>query len=139
LAPDPAAPATGEPAPQRYDPAAAAAVITRALLVIGGVELVLGSLATIPGVARTPARAGMFRSSPERLQVGEWRYEAARDGRLVGAHVVGGIVLAELALSPEAAGASVAAALGQLVAAYGAQTIPAVRSVLEGLAVAAGP
>ena len=128
-----------DPAAPTYDPAGAAAVVTRALLVMGGLELVLGSLATVPGVARTPARSGLFRSSPERLQVGEWRYEAAPDGRLVGAHVVGGIVLAELALSPEAAGASVAAALGQLIAAYGVQVVPAVRSVLEGLAVAAGP
>jgi hypothetical protein len=125
--------------PQRFDPGAAAEVVTRALLVIGGVELVLGSLAHVPGVMLTPASKGMFRSSPERLQVGEWRYEAARDGRLVGAHVVGGIVLAELALSPEAAGDSVAAALGQLIGAYGASIIPAVRSMLEGLAVAAGP
>ena len=139
MAPDPAAGAAPDPAQQRYDPAAAAAVVTRALTVLGGRELVLGSLRTIPGVVHTPARSSMFRSSPERLQVGEWRYEAAGDGRLVAAHVVGGIVLAELALSPEAAGASVATALGQLLAGYGAQILPVIGSVLEGLAVAAGP
>ncbi len=139
MAPDPAAPTPGQGAPQRYDPIAAAAVVTRALLVLGGADLLLGSLATIPGAVHTPGRAGVFRSNPERVQVGEWRYEAARDGRLVGAHVVGGIVLAELALSPEAAGANVAAALGQLIGAYGAQLVPTVSSVLEGLGVAAGP
>jgi hypothetical protein len=122
-----------------YDQAAAAAVLTRALGVLDGPALVLGSLAAIPGVLRTPERKGMFRSNAERLQVGEWRYEAARDGRILGAHVVGGIVLSELAYSPEAAGASMAAAIGQHLAAYGAQVLPAVESVLEGLAVAAGP
>lgn len=131
--------AAGAPDPgQRYDAAAAAGVLTRALGVLGGIELVLGSLATIPGVVRTAARSGLFRSSPQRLQVGEWRYEPTADGRLAAAHVVGGIVIAETALSPEAAGRSVAAALGQLIDAFGAQVLPAVRSVLEGLDVASG-
>ena len=133
------APVPADGGAQRYDLAAASAVITRSLLVLGGADLVLGSLALIPGVLRTPARKSVFRSNPERLQVGEWRYEAASDGRLIGAHVVGGIVLAELALSPQAAGTNVAAALGQLITAQGAQIAPAVWAVIEGLAVAAGP
>lgn len=122
-----------------YDQAAAAGVIARALGLIGGGDLVLGSLATLPGVQHTAAHKSMFRSSPERALVGEWRYEVAGDGRLVAAHLVGGIVLAELALSPDAAGPHVAAAIGQLIAAYGAQVVPSVQSVVEGLAVAAGP
>ena len=123
---------------QRYDPAQAARVLARALGVQGGPEFVLGCLATIPGVVRTAARSGRFRSSPQRLQVGQWRYEPSADGRLLAAHVVGGIVIAELALSPQAAGPSIAAALGQLINDFGTQVVPAVRSVLEGLDVATG-
>ena len=137
LATDPTAAGSPDPG-QRYDPAAAAGVVTRALGVAGGIDLVLGSLATVPGVVRTAARTGLFRSHPVRLQVGEWRYEPTADGRLAAAHVVGGIVIAETALSPEAAGRSVAAALGQLIDGFGAQILPAVRAVLEGLDVASG-
>jgi len=121
-----------------YDPVAAAAVITAALLLVGGADLVLGSLGTVPGVVRTPARKGVFRSTPQREQIGEWRYEMSGDGRLTAAHVVGGIVLAELTLSPQAAGTSVAQALAQHIRDLGAQIIPAVEAVLEGLGVAAG-
>jgi hypothetical protein len=121
-----------------YDQAGAAQVVARALGLAGGADLLLGSLASLPGVQHWAAQRSMFRSSPERVLVGEWRYEVAADGRLLAAHVVGGIVLAELALPPDAAGVHVAAAIGQHIAAYGAQTVPAVESMLEGLAVAAG-
>jgi hypothetical protein len=121
-----------------YDQAGAAQVIGRALGLTGGADLVLGSLSTLPGVQHWAARRSMFKSSPERVLVGEWRYEVAPDGRLLAAHVVGGIVLAELVFPPDAAGVHVATAIGQHLAAYGAQTLPAVESMLEGLAVAAG-
>ena len=58
----------------------------------------------LPGVAHTPARRGVFRSQPERIQIGDWRYEVARDGRLSAAHVVNGIVIAEEILLADAVG-----------------------------------
>ena len=125
--------------PQVFDAAAATAVLGRALRLVGGAELVVGSLASIPGAERTPARKGMFRSNPEQVLVGQWRYEVARDGRLSAGHVVAGIVLAELTLPADDAAPHVAAALGQHIADRGALIVPAVRSMLEGLAVAAGP
>jgi hypothetical protein len=122
----------------RYEEAAAGETLARALQLTGGVDLVLGSLAVLPGAQRTPARKTMFKSNPERVQVGEWRYEAAGGGRLLAAHVVGGVTIAETTLPPEAAGAHVAAALGQHVRAYGSSVTPAVQATLAGLAVASG-
>ena len=122
-----------------YDAAGAADVLSRALALAGGPELVVGSLRTLPGAVRTAERRGMFRSNPEQVLVGQWRYEATRDGRLAAAHVVGGIVLAELTLPAGEAPFHVAASLGAHVADHGARIVPAVRSMLEGLAVAAGP
>jgi hypothetical protein len=122
-----------------FDSAQATAVLERALALVGGAELVVGSLAGVPGTQRTPARKSMFRSSPEQVQVGQWRYEVTTDGRLSAGHVVAGIVLAELTLPSHQAAAHVAAALAEHVADQGARIVPAVRSMLEGLAVAAGP
>jgi hypothetical protein len=119
-----------------YDPTAAAQTLTTALQVTGGADLVLGSVATLPGVQRTAARKSMFKSNPERVQVGEWRYEAAGGGRLLAAHVVAGVVIAETTLPPEAAGPHLAAAIGQHIDAYGGAVTPAVQAALAGLAAA---
>jgi hypothetical protein len=115
-----------------YDVGQAAEIVSRALGVVGGAELVVGSL-------HTPARNGRFRSSPEQVVVGQWRYEATRDGRLTASHVVAGIVIAELVLPSDEAGVHVARALAEHISDHGSRTVPAVRSMLEGLAVAAGP
>lgn len=122
-----------------FDVAQATAIIDRALALVGGAELVVGSLATIPGAQRTLARKGVFRSNPEQVLVGQWRYEVTADGRLAAGHVVAGIVLAELTLPADEAASQVAHALAQHIADLGTRIVPVVRSVLEGLAVAAGP
>ena len=81
----------------------------------GGVGLVVRVFCAIPGVILTPARRGIFRSQPERIQIGDWRYELTPDGRLSAGHVVNGIVLAEEVLAAGAVGPHIARALGQLV------------------------
>ena len=42
--------------------------------------LVVRVFCAIPGVLRTPARRGLFRSQPERIQIGDWRYELPPTG-----------------------------------------------------------
>ena len=76
----------------------------------GGVGLVVKVFCGLPGVVLTPARRGLFRSQPERIQIGDWRYEVTQDGRLSAAHVVNGIVLAEEVLAAAAVGPHVARA-----------------------------
>ena len=78
--------------------------VAAALAGPGGIALVVNVFAGLPGVAHTPARRGLFRSSPERIQIGDWRYEVAHDGRLMAAHVVNGVVIAEEMLLPRRSG-----------------------------------
>jgi hypothetical protein len=93
----------------------------------------------VPGVILTAARRGIFRSQPERIQLGDWRYELTADGRLSAAHVVNGIVLAEDVLAAGAVGPHIARALGQLVNSYGPTIIPNIDAALEVLEAGAGP
>lgn len=97
----------------------------------GGVALVVKVFCGVPGVVLVPARRGFFRSQPERIQIGDWRYELAADGRLSAAHVVNGIVLAEEVLAAGAVGPHVARALGQLVSGYGPTIVPNIDAALE--------
>jgi uncharacterized protein DUF5073 len=108
-------------------------VITEALSGPGGVALVVNVFAGIPGVVHAPAKRGMFRSEPERVLIGDWRYEVARDGRLHAGHVVGDIVIAEETLDAHAVGPHVARALAQLAARYGPATVPAIDAAVEAL------
>src|SRR5690348_11014147 len=78
--------------------------VTEALSGPGGIALVVTVFSAVPGVVHTPARRGMFRSAPERVEIGDWRYEVAPDGRLGAAHVVGGVVIAEDVLDAGAVG-----------------------------------
>jgi Domain of unknown function (DUF5073) len=105
----------------------------------GGVGLVVRVFCGVPGVILTPARRGFFRSQPERIQLGDWRYELTADGRLSAAHVVNGIVLAEDVLAAGAVGPHIARALGQLVNSYGPTIIPNIDAALEVLEAGAGP
>jgi hypothetical protein len=98
--------------------------VTDALAGPGGIALVINVFAGLPGVAHTAARRGMFRSQPARLQISDWRYEVTPDGRLMAAHVVGGIVIGEEVLLAEAVGPHLTRSLGQLVARYGPTVIP---------------
>ncbi len=97
----------------------------------GGIGLVVKVFCGVPGVVLIPARRGFFRSQPERIQIGDWRYELTADGRLSAAHVVNAVVLAEEVLAAGAVGPHVARALGQVVSSYGPTTIPHVDAALE--------
>ncbi|BAX92669.1 DUF5073 family protein [Mycobacterium shigaense] len=114
-----------------FDPDRVSRAIGAALSGPGGVGMVVRVFCGIPGVARTPARRGLFRSQPERVQIGDWRYELTPDGRLGAAHVVGGIALAEEVLAAAAVGPHIARALGQVVAHYGPTIMPNVDAALE--------
>jgi len=105
----------------------------------GGVGLVVRVFCGIPGVILLPARRGVFRSQPERIQIGDWRYELTADGRLSAAHLVNGIVLAEEVLAAGAVGPHIARALGQVVSSYGPTIIPNIDAALEALETGAGP
>ncbi len=94
--------------------------------------------AGLPGVVHTPARRGLFRSHPERIQIGDWRYEIAHDGRLLAGHMVNGVVIAEDILAADAVGPHIARALGQIVARYGATVIPNIDAAVEMLAASTG-
>ena len=106
-------------------------VIGAALAGPGGVALVLRVFCGVPGVLLTPARRGFFRSQPERVQIGDWRYEVTSDARLSAAHLVNDIVLAEEVLAAGAVGPHIARALGQVVSSYGPTIVPNVDAALE--------
>jgi len=105
----------------------------------GGVALVVKVFGGVPGVIVTPARRGLFRSQPERVQIGDWRYEVTADGRLGAAHVVNGVAIAEEVLAAGAVGPHIARALGQLVSGYGPTIIPNIDAALEALDTGSGP
>ena len=105
----------------------------------GGVGLVVKVFSGVPGVILVPARRGFFRSQPERIQIGDWRYELTADGRLSAAHLVNGIVLAEEVLAAGTVGPHIARALGQVVSRYGPTVIPNIDAALEVLETGAGP
>jgi len=127
------------PSDPGYDAGAAAAVIARALDSPGGPGVLVAVMASLPAVVHTPPRKRLFRSSPEQVQVGSWRYQVAPDGRLQASHVVGGIVLAEQALPPGAAGEHVATAIAEHIVGHGSQVYPYVESMLTVLDASAGP
>jgi Domain of unknown function (DUF5073) len=112
--------------------------IAAALAGPGGVALVVKVFAGLPGVVHTPAKRGLFRSNPERVQIGDWRYEVAHDGRLLAAHMVNGIVIAEDILVADAVGPHIARSLGQIVARYGATVIPNINAAVEILGTGTG-
>ncbi|BDB42649.1 MULTISPECIES: DUF5073 family protein [Mycobacterium] len=121
-----------------FDPDRVSRTIAGALSGPGGVALVVRIFAGLPGVVHTPAKRGFFSSNPERIQIGDWRYEVARDGRLRAGHIVNGIVIAEDTLLADAVGPHIARALGQIVARYGAPVIPNVNAAVEALATGTG-
>ena len=114
-----------------YDQERVSRAVGAALGGPGGVGLVVKVFCGLPGVVLTPARRGLFRSQPERIQIGDWRYEVTQDGRLSAAHVVNGIVLAEEVLAATAVGPHVARAVGQVVSSYGPTVMPNIHAALE--------
>ncbi|MQY27483.1 DUF5073 family protein [Nocardia aurantia] len=119
-----------------FDPGRAAAVIAGALHGPGGPGLVFTVFAAVPGAIRTPAKRGLLRSAPERLQLGDWRYEVTADGRIRAAHLVNGIVLAEEVLTAAAVGPHLARALTEVVDGFGPPAVPQIEAALEILATA---
>src|ERR1700712_3530615 len=113
-------------------------VITPALSRPGGFALVVNVFAGVPGVVPSPERRGIFKSEPERIQIGDWRYTVTRDGRLRAAHFVSGIVIAEETLAAHAVGPHVAGALGQVVTYYGPGIIPSIEAAVEALRLSGG-
>jgi hypothetical protein len=121
-----------------FDAERVSRTVTDALTGPGGIGLVIKVFAALPGVAYTAARRGMFRSQPERLQISDWRYEVTPDGRLLAAHVVGGIVIGEDILLAEAVGPHLARSLGQLVARHGPAVVPNIDAAVDALSAGAG-
>lgn len=121
-----------------FDPERVSRTIAGALAGPGGVAMVVKVFAGLPGVIHTPARRGFFSSSPERVQIGDWRYEIARDGRLLAGHVVNGIVIAEDVLAADAVGPHVTRSLHQIVGRYGASVIPNINAAVDVLGTSTG-
>lgn len=85
----------------------------------------------VPGVTRTPARKSLFRSEPEQVRIGSWRYEVTRDQRIRAAHIVGGIVLAEELLPAGSIAPHLARALAEIATSYGPPALPQLSAALE--------
>jgi hypothetical protein len=113
-------------------------VVAGALSGPGGVALVVNVFAGLPGVVYTPAKKSMFRSEPERILIGDWRYEVSRDGRLQACHVINGVVIAEETLPAGAVGPHLARALEQIVTRYGPTTVAAIDAAVEALGASSG-
>jgi hypothetical protein len=122
-----------------FDPDRVSRAIGTALPGPGGVGLVLRVFCGVQGVILVPARRGFFRSQPERVQIGEWRYEVTADGRVSAAHLVNGIVLAEEILAAGAVGPHIARALGQVVNSYGPTIMPNLDAAVEVLETGSQP
>jgi len=121
-----------------FDPDRVSRTVGAALSGPGGVGLVVNVFARLTGVVHTPARRGLLRSQPERIQIGDWRYEVTNDGRLRAAHMVNGIVIAEDILAADAVGPHIARALGQIVTRFGAAVIPNINAAVEVLGTSTG-
>ncbi len=121
-----------------FDAERVSQTVSGALTGPGGIALVINVFAGLPGVAYTAARRGMFKSQPERLQIGDWRYEVTPDARLMAAHVVGGVVIGEDVLLADAVGPHLARSLGQLVARHGPAVIPNIDAAVDALSAGAG-
>ncbi|MTE14613.1 DUF5073 family protein [Nocardia aurantiaca] len=117
-----------------FDTAAAGRAINAALAGPGGLALVFTVFAGVPGVTRTPPRKSLFRSEPERVQIGSWRYEVTSDERIRAAHVVGGIVLADELLPAAAIAPHLTRALSEIAASYGPTVLPHLSAALDVLA-----
>ncbi|MEC3914219.1 DUF5073 family protein [Nocardia sp. CDC160] len=117
-----------------FDIETATRAIDAALGGPGGLGLVFTVFAGVPGVTRIPARKSLFRSDPERVQIGSWRYEVTRDQRIRADHIVGGIVLAEELLPAAAIAPHLARALAEIATSYGPPALPHLAAALEVLA-----
>jgi hypothetical protein len=116
-----------------FDPQRVSRTVTAALDGPGGVALVVKVFGGLTGVVHQPAKRGLLRREPERIQIGDWRYEVTHDGRLRAGHLVNGIILAEDTLAAADVGSHIARALGQIVTRYGATVVPNIDAALDAL------
>jgi hypothetical protein len=121
-----------------FDAERVSRTISAALAGPGGVALVVNVFSGLTGVVHTPARRGLLRSQPERIQIADWRYEISNDGRLLAAHMVNGVVIAEDILLANEVGPHIARSLGQIVARYGASVVPNIDAAVEILGTSTG-
>jgi hypothetical protein len=121
-----------------FDPVRLSDTVAAALSGPGGVALVVNVFSGVPGVVHSPARRGLFRSEPERVQIGDWRYEIARDGRLRAAHLVNDIVIADDVLAAAAVGPHIARALQQILGRHGPAILPHIDAAVEALRTSVG-
>ncbi|MUL76507.1 DUF5073 family protein [Mycolicibacterium sp. CBMA 226] len=121
-----------------FDSTRVSDTVSAALAGPAGIAAVVNVFRAVPGVVHTPGRRGMFRSAPERVQIGDWRYEVAADGRLKAAHVVNDIVIAEDLLDAGIVGPHLARALSQLVARHGPTICPHIDAAVDVLAMNLG-
>jgi hypothetical protein len=121
-----------------FDPVRLSDTVAAALSGPGGVALVVNVFSGVPGVVHSPARRGLFRSEPERVQIGDWRYEIARDGRLRAAHLVNEIVIADDVLEAAAVGPHIARALQQILGRHGPAILPQIDAAVEALRTSVG-
>jgi hypothetical protein len=121
-----------------FDAERVSRTVSGALAGPGGITLVINVFAGVPGVTHIAARRGIFTSQPARLHIGDWRYEVTRDGRLMAAHVVGGIVIGEEVLLADAVGPHLARSLGQLVARHGPAVVPNIDAAIDALSAGGG-
>jgi hypothetical protein len=121
-----------------FDPVRLSDTVAAALSGPGGVALVVNVFSGVPGVVHSPARRGLFRSEPERVQIGDWRYEIARDGRLRAAHLVNDIVIADDVLDAAAVGPHIARALQQILGRHGPAILPHINAAVEALRTSVG-
>jgi hypothetical protein len=121
-----------------FDPVRLSDTVAAALSGPGGVALVVNVFSGVPGVVHSPARRGLFRSEPERVQIGDWRYEIARDGRLRAAHLVNEIVIADDVLEAAAVGPHIARALQQILGRHGPAILPHIDAAVEALRTSVG-
>lgn len=121
-----------------FDAERVSRTVTGALAGPGGIGLVINVFAGLPGVTHTAAKRGVFTSQPARLQIGDWRYEVTADGRLMAAHIIGGVVIGEEVLAADAIGPHLARSLGQLVARHGSAVVPNIDAAVDALGAGAG-
>ncbi|MDT5205915.1 MAG: hypothetical protein QOD34_2551 [Mycobacterium sp.] len=121
-----------------FDAERVSRTVSRALAGPGGIALILNVFGGVPGVTHVAARRGVFTSRSARLHIADWRYEVTRDGRLMAAHLVGGIVIGEEVLLADAVGPHLARSLGQLVARHGAAVVPHVDAAVDALSAGSG-
>ncbi len=119
------------PAARRWD-LEWAETVPAVLVTLGGDDLVLDALSRVPQVHDVEITTG-WRSTVHAVAVGDRRFRANGDGRLVAEHVVGDVVLSTTVLAADDAGRAVAAALNEHVRHFGTTVLSEIEAALAGL------